>query len=110
MEFDIPNTEMHAQKNHFKGMIVEGRDIGSVVFPNATLKIFLEADTSTRIARRKKEGHKDVINERDAIDATRKLSPLTCPNDALNIDTSQLSLDEVVSLILKELSNKDESK
>jgi cytidylate kinase len=99
-----------AQNNHFKGMIVEGRDIGSVVFPNATLKVFLEADASTRIARREKEGHTDVINERDTIDATRKLSPLTCPNDALNIDTSQLSLDEVVSLILKEISYKDESK
>ena len=90
-------------------MIVEGRDIGSVVFPTATLKIFLEADAITRIARRKKEGHTDVINERDTIDSTRKLSPLTCPNDALNIDTSKLSLDEVVSLILKEISYKDES-
>ena len=99
-----------AQNNHFKGMIVEGRDIGSVVFPNATLKVFLEADASTRIARREKEGHTDVIKERDAIDANRKLSPLTCPNDALNINTSQLSLDEVVSIILKELSQKDESK
>ena len=91
-------------------MIVEGRDIGSVVFPTATLKIFLEADAITRIARRKKEGHTDVINERDTIDSTRKLSPLTCPNDALNIDTSKLSLDEVVSLIIKEISHKDESK
>jgi len=99
-----------AQRNHFKGMIVEGRDIGSVVFPDATLKIFLEADESTRIARREKEGHTDVINERDTIDATRKLSPLTCPNDALSINTSRLSLDEVVSIILKELSQKDESK
>ena len=57
-----------------------------------------------------KEGHTDVINERDTIDATRKLSPLTCPNDALSINTSRLSLDEVVSIILKELSQKDESK
>ena len=93
-----------AQNNHFEGMIVEGRDIGSVVFPNATLKVFLEADESTRIARREDEGHTDVINERDTIDATRKLSPLTCPKDALNINTSQLSLDEVVSIILKEIS------
>lgn len=92
-----------AKNNNFKGMIVEGRDIGSVVFPNATLKVFLEADASTRIARREKEGHSDVINQRDAIDATRKLSPLTCPKDALNINTSLLSLDEVVSLILKEI-------
>lgn len=99
-----------AQSNQFKGMVVEGRDIGSVVFPNATLKVFLEADASTRIARREKEGHTDVINERDAIDATRKFSPLTCPDDALNINTSQLSLDEVVSIILKELSQKNESK
>ena len=99
-----------AQKNHFKGMIVEGRDIGSVIFPNATLKVFLEADANTRIARREKEGHTDFINERDTIDATRQLSPLICPNNALKIDTSKLSLDEVVSLIIKEISHKDESK
>lgn len=99
-----------AQKNHFKGMIVEGRDIGSVIFPNATLKVFLEADANTRIARREKEGHTDFINERDTIDATRQLSPLICPNNALKIDTSKLSLDEVVSQIIKEISHKDESK
>jgi cytidylate kinase len=93
-----------AQNHHFKGMIVEGRDIGSIVFPNATLKVFLEADANTRIARREKEGHMDVINKRDAIDATRTLSPLTCPKDALNINTSLQSLDEVVSIILKQIS------
>lgn len=93
-----------AQNHHFKGMIVEGRDIGSIVFPNATLKVFLEADANTRIARREKEGHMDVINKRDAIDATRTLSPLTCPKDALNINTSLHSLDEVVSIILKQIS------
>jgi cytidylate kinase len=85
-------------------MVVEGRDIGSIVFPNATLKVFLEADAKTRIARREKEGHMDVINKRDTIDATRKLSPLTCPKDALNINTSLRSLDEVVSIILKEIA------
>ena len=99
-----------AKKNHFKGMIAEGRDIGSVVFPKATLKVFLEADANTRIARRENEGHTDVINERDAIDANRKLSPLTCPEDALSINTSRLSLDEVVSIILKEIAKRDESK
>ena len=93
-----------AKMHNFKGMVVEGRDIGSIVFPNATLKVFLEADAKTRIARREKEGHMDVINKRDTIDATRKLSPLTCPKDALNINTSLRSLDEVVSLILKEIA------
>ena len=93
-----------AQNHHFKGMVVEGRDIGSIVFPNATLKVFLEADANTRIARREKEGHMDVINKRDAIDATRTLSPLTCTKDALNINTSLHSLDEVFSIILKQIS------
>ena len=91
-------------------MIAEGRDIGSVVFPKATLKVFLEADANTRIARRENEGHTDVINERDAIDANRKLSPLKCPEDALSINTSRLSLDEVVSIILKEIAKRDEFK
>ena len=49
-----------------------------------------------------------MINERDAIDANRKL-PLTCPEDALSINTSRLSLDEVVSIILKEIAKRDES-
>ncbi len=99
-----------AKKNHFRGIIAEGRDIGSVVFPKATLKVFLEADANTRVTRRENEGHTDVINQRDAIDANRKLSPLKCPEDALSINTSRLSLDEVVSIILKEIAKRDEFK
>lgn len=98
------SLEHFARDAHFSGMVVEGRDIGSIVFPHAQLKIFLHADASTRIARRKKEGLKDIINERDTLDQTRTLAPLTCPEDALSIDTTQLSLDEVVDLILKEIT------
>ena len=99
------SLEHFAREAHFEGMVVEGRDIGSVVFPSADLKVFLHADESTRIARRQKEGLKDVINERDAIDRTRTLAPLTCPKDALSINTTQLSLDEVVDLILKKITD-----
>lgn len=99
------SLEHFARDAHFKGMVVEGRDIGSIVFPDADLKIFLHADESTRIARRKKEGLKDIINQRDTIDRTRTLAPLTCPKDALSINTTQLSLDEVVDLILKKITD-----
>lgn len=98
------SLEHFAEEAHFEGMVVEGRDIGSIVFPNAHHKLFLYADESTRIARRQKEGHKDIINERDTIDRTRTLAPLTCPKDALSINTTQLSLDEVVDLILKKIT------
>ena len=99
------SLEHFALEAHFEGMVVEGRDIGSVVFPSADHKVFLHADESTRIARRQKEGLKDVINERDAIDRTRTLAPLTCPKDALSINTTLLSLDEVVDLILKKITD-----
>ena len=99
------SLEHFAREAHFEGMVVEGRDIGSVVFPRAKHKVFLYADESTRIARRQKEGLKDFISERDAIDRTRTLAPLTCPKDALSINTTQLSLDEVVDLILKKITD-----
>ena len=96
-------TDFASDKN-YAGIVVEGRDIGSIVFPNTPLKIFLYADEEIRINRRLNEGQKDVIKERDAIDKTRKLAPLTCSPDALRINTANHSLDEVVALILKEVS------
>ena len=93
-----------AYKNGYLGIVVEGRDIGSIVFPNDSLKIFLHADEETRINRRQNEGQEDIIKERDAIDKTRSLAPLTCSPDAIKINTANHSLDEVVALILKEVS------
>ena len=94
-----------ARENGFSGMIMEGRDIGSVIFPDANVRIFLDADEQTRAKRRSMEGINDSIRQRDALDKTRKTAPLLCPEDAELIDTSDMTKEEVVdktlSLILE---------
>ena len=87
--------------------VVEGRDIGSVVFPNATLKIFLDARPEVRAGRRAVESgedHSSVLEDlerRDRFDSTRAASPLTVPDDAVVIDTSDLGFDEVVDRVVE---------
>jgi len=90
-----------AREHGFAGMIMEGRDIGSVIFPDADVRIFLDADEQTRAARRANEGISDSIKKRDALDKSRKTAPLLCPEGAELIDTSHMSKDDV---ILKTLS------
>ncbi len=89
-----------AREAGFLGVILEGRDIGSVVFPDAPFKFFLEADDATRIRRRSGDGEEDTIPERDAMDRERPAAPLTCPADATRIDTTTLTLPEVVAEIV----------
>ena len=92
--------------------VVEGRDIGSTVFPNAECKFFLTASLEARTRRRllqnqeKQRGSVDeqevrtMLAKRDATDATREASPLVCPSDAVRIDTSDKTFEEVLTLIL----------
>ncbi len=93
-----------------KGAVLEGRDIGTVVFPNAKYKFYLDAGTAERIRRRFKElkqlGQKlrtgDIakdINRRDKSDMGRKVAPLLKARDAIYIDTTNLSVTEVVEKI-----------
>ena len=89
------------------GIVVEGRDIGSVVWPAAGVKVFLTADPTARAARRAAEaGTADVtatqesLLNRDRIDSGRAVAPLTMPDGAIHIDTTDLSLDEVVDLVV----------
>ena len=89
-----------AKKYGFKGIIMEGRDIGTTIFPDAKFRFFLEADASTRAARRLKEGVNDSITNRDDLDKTRKMAPLVCSKGAIRIDTSQLTLKDVIERIL----------
>ena len=86
------------------GGIVEGRDIGSVVFPEATVKLFLTASPEERARRRPEEGQASV-ERRDRLDSTRAASPLTMAPDALEIDTTELSVDEVVALVLARIAH-----
>jgi cytidylate kinase len=80
----------------FRGVVMEGRDIGSVIFPDADFRFFLHADPTERARRRANEGRQDSIAERDRIDSGRKTAPLACPAGAVSIDTTHLTLDEVV--------------
>ena len=90
-----------AQQNGFAGLIMEGRDIGSVVLPQATVRIYLEADALARNQRRKDEGIVDSIVQRDKIDSSRTAAPLICADGAIRIDNTNLSLTEVVEKIEK---------
>ncbi|MFY0714207.1 (d)CMP kinase [Seonamhaeicola sp. NFXS20] len=94
-----------------KGVVMDGRDIGTVVFPNAELKIFMTASAETRAERRYKElidRGDDVVyenvlknvQERDYLDSTRKDSPLIKAYDAIEIDNSNLSLQEQYEKVL----------
>ena len=85
-----------AREHGFRGLVMEGRDIGSVIFPDATFRFFLHADPIERARRRASEGQQDSIAERDRLDSTRKNSPLACPVGATSIDTTHLTLAEVV--------------
>jgi CMP/dCMP kinase len=90
--------------------VLEGRDIGTVVFPDAQVKVFLTASTEERARRRTKDmidrgvemTQSDVqakLESRDRYDSTREASPLTCAEDAFAIDTTGMTVDEVVDAI-----------
>lgn len=85
-----------ARAHGFAGLVMEGRDIGSVIFPEADFRFFLHADPAERAKRRAAEGRADSIAERDRLDSTRKTSPLTCPPGATDIDSTFLTLEQVV--------------
>jgi cytidylate kinase len=80
------------------GTVVEGRDITTVVFPNATIKIYLTASLEER-ARRRDDESEASVNRRDVADTTREASPLRQADDALVLDTTGRSVDEVVEEI-----------
>jgi cytidylate kinase len=82
------------------GGVMEGRDIGTVVFPDARLKVFLTAGEGERARRRHDEAD---VEQRDRLDSTRSVSPLKAADDAIVIDTTELAVDEVVARILERL-------
>ncbi|MEY4818189.1 MAG: 3-phosphoshikimate 1-carboxyvinyltransferase [Verrucomicrobiota bacterium] len=88
-----------ASDQGFAGVVMEGRDIGSVVLPDAEVRIFLEANPDARAQRRAAEGQSDQVTQRDHLDATRKTAPLICPTGAHRLDNTHKALDEVVSEI-----------
>lgn len=116
----IPVREkmVELQRNLAKGkdVIVEGRDIGTVVFPNADLKIYLDASVEVRANRRFKEYKEKGINmtyeevienikTRDYNDINKKVGALKKADDAIIIDSSELSIEEVTNKIINEINN-----
>ena len=98
-----------------RGIVVEGRDIGTVVCPDAALKIYLTADISTRATRRDAElseqsqgvsAVEQSLANRDQIDSTRAISPLAMATDAVHIDSTEITLDETVERIWELLSQR----
>ncbi len=101
-----------------RGVVMEGRDIGTVVFPDAPLKIFLKADVEERARRRlgqdREEGRAATLEQtayeigrRDQLDAERKISPLLAAPDAFEIDSTHLTADQVVEQILELARKRD---
>jgi cytidylate kinase len=89
---------------HDAPLVMEGRDIGSVVFPQTPYKFYVDASPEVRALRRKQQGEADVIAQRDTIDRSRKTSPLMRVGDACFIDSSQITVDEMVARALKHLA------
>lgn len=93
-----------ARRHGFKGIIMEGRDIGSVVLPDADLRFFLEADPQARSLRRIQDNTgADDIKQRDARDSSRKIAPLMCPEGAKLINTTHLELQAVIELLAADI-------
>ena len=103
--------------NDKKGIVVDGRDIGTVVFPNADFKFFLDASLEERAIRRydylRNKGKEvvlsqvlDSLNVRDQRDKTREVAPLRQAKDAFIIDTTKFSISEVLDMVLKKINEK----
>ena len=108
----IAMVEQQRRLGKHKGVVMDGRDIGTVVFPNAELKLFLTADIFVRAARRQQEllqkgemiGLEDIVEnlrKRDKIDSTRVESPLVKAQDATEIDTTFVTIDEQVDEVIQ---------
>lgn len=99
----IVNIQLH-QCAAGRDVVIEGRDIGSVVFPDTPFKFFLDAPPEVRARRRDAQGQCDQIALRDQADSSRQTAPLLRAPDAFIIDTSNLSITQVVEQILRRLA------
>ena len=101
----IVGQKLHERaRNH--DLVVEGRDIGSVVFPETPYKFYVDASPEVRLRRRAAQGERDEITMRDHADFSRSVSPLITAKDAHVIDTSHLTIEAVVNEIVARLKQK----
>ncbi len=111
-EVRLAMVKQQRKMGRSKGVVMEGRDIGSAVFPNAEIKIFMNADLDVRAERRQKELFdksqpvaidmvKENLRTRDKIDTTRKESPLIRPENSVEVDTTHMLLEEQADHIVQ---------
>jgi len=102
---EVRHLLVEKQREYLKlgSLVMEGRDIGSVVFPDTPYKIYIDASEEVRLARRSAEGLTDVVSKRDAEDSKRKTSPLVVADGATVIDSSEMNIDEVVEAAMNTL-------
>ena len=89
-----------------RDVVMEGRDIGSVVFPETPYKFYIDASPEVRLRRRIAQGQRDQIAARDQADSSRRASPLVIAKDAHVIDSSNLTIEGVVAEIVDRLRMK----
>jgi len=85
-------------------LVMEGRDIGTVVFPQTPYKFYLDASPEVRAHRRRQQGETDVIHRRDNLDQQRATSPLTRASDALFLDSGHATVEQLISTALEHLA------
>ncbi len=113
----MPIQQAFGRRNDVAGVVAEGRDLGTIVFPGAEAKFFFRADASERARRRHAElllagkaqdlaATRRALDARDDRDQTREVAPLAAPPDAIVIDTTQLSIDEVVERMMAVIEGK----
>lgn len=112
---EVRSALLDAQRNcstMTEGLVAEGRDCGTVVFPKAEAKVYLTASSEHRAARRAVElglDQNDMVKsqqQRDLQDSTRKVAPMAVPADALVVDTTELNLNEVVDKVVEYVKGK----
>lgn len=105
---EVRDLLVEKQREYLKlgSLVMEGRDIGSVVFPDTPYKLYIDASEEVRLARRSAEGLADVVSKRDEEDSKRKNSPLVVAEGAAVIDSSDMNIDEVVDAALAELQSR----
>ncbi|MEI8107719.1 MAG: (d)CMP kinase [Verrucomicrobiota bacterium] len=105
---EVRRTLVEHQRAYANGnsLVMEGRDIGSVVFPETPYKFYIDASPEVRALRRAKQGLEDSVTARDQVDSTRKTSPLIIAPNAEVIDSSNLTIDGVIGEIVERLKIK----
>ena len=104
---EIRDILLVKQRDYLKSsdVVMEGRDIGTVIFPDTPYKFFFQASEKIRQARREAEGISDSVAARDKLDSSRKTAPLKPAEDAINIDTGLYDLNGVVECVLSHLQS-----